>query len=358
MLTTRSIFEVGVTKRYRILSIRDDATVFVRILTSGDRMRTYTRALRIILFRTGDLLSDIVLVNTLTKLLTHSTYLHTLLIDVTDESSTFVEAVIECYGLVRRPQTMHEIIGTGHCQPCATKWLLPSLRTLILGRGLGMISLAYFRSITHLWISQTLSKLDLQLLLTVLAKTAVRDGLESLGIAFDASTSPRELLLALSHTRVNVRVLSITQRHINLHVCSISINSTVAAALANEYALQSLLIGLNDPHVHFLFINHRNSGPPIVPRSQLTQIEDKTGLSWLKHMLDYPDRHSTRLRWVQFGTQRWEARPDDQWWPYPSPDTLFWWEDKFGRALRSDGHVINTSKVARVLVSTWVSGEM
>lgn len=70
-------------------------------------------------------------------------------------------------------------------------------------------------------------------------------------------------------------------------------------------------------------------------------------------MLDFEDRRSVRLQYVQFGGQRWEARRDGRWWPYPSPDTFSWWEDMFGMEAYSEGRVINARKVARVLAATW-----
>lgn len=220
MATTRYLFQVGVTNRYRVLTVKDDATVIVRILTSGVRMHTYTRALRIIIFRTSDLLSDIVAINTLAKLLTHTNHLHTLLVDVTADSSAYAETVIERYGLVRRPKTVKDLIGVDRGQIRATSWLLPSLHSLILGKGLGMLTLTQFRSINHLWMTQTLSTPDLQLLLSTLSDLSMRQSLDSLSLSLNALTSPRECLLALSRTRVAVRVLSITQRHIDLPVCS------------------------------------------------------------------------------------------------------------------------------------------
>lgn len=358
MSTALAFFDLGVDRRFKQLTIREDVIVLIHIMTSGKRCVKYCRSIKSLVFKVETQLFDVVTITTLAKFLPMCSALRNLTVEVSSGGSKYADAAIRRHGLVRLPETMVQVIAKRQSPTTPpTPWRLPCLERLSLGYGLGMLSLMNYRFVSALWVTRPLTFLELDPLFSALSDRGAVHHLDTLGLTLDINVSPQSCLLALSRVENNIQVLSITQREANLPVGGIR---WVTTNLIPTYILfiQNVLNALRDPDVFFprlqtLLVNRYNRGAPVIPKSRFRKGAVGGSVGWVRAALMSCEERNSKLRSALFGSQYWEKGWEDCWWPYPTIDTLLWWEDVFGQSPWYSTRRIDSKKVARVMVNAW-----
>lgn len=108
------------------------------------------------------------------------------------------------------------------------------------------------------------------------------------------------------------------------------------------------------PSLRCLTVNELNQSPPRILRKYTEDSNVKEPIAWIRMHIKSISARNHAIRNIRFGSQRWDMGDDGHWWPYPSPETLLWWEDGFGRDKRVEARVIDSKKVAKAMIKAWL----
>lgn len=333
MMLSRRLLLAMAPVRYQRVVVRNSMKLFLTIAAKGPRSQTYAEMITSIVFKATDPRFDLVSINVLSKALMRATRLRYLSIDIAIRSTTLAEAALTRYHIIRTPPSFVPMISGGKIIPIPpTPLILPSLHTVCISRCAALVSIAYYRNVTTLWLTWPVHATIMDTALEAISDTRRLPFLTHLGVCFDGAIPTTIIVSWLYNARRDIQVLMIGQKWLRVRVSCFT-NYHLLLVLADGIKLKTILSAFAEvdrvfPRLTSLILNTRN------PTSPTPFIGGTPSITWLDAVAYFLRRAtmiSPRIQFLKLGPQIWTPGLDGEWSPCIAADTITWWENKFGK---------------------------